>query len=345
MIIPEFIHEGDTIAVTAPSDGNKKEIDYQRLSLAKANIRKRGVEVIETPDVRHSIKGRSASADVRAKELNEVFADKDIRAVISAKGGDFLMEILPYVDFDMIRSNPKWFQGFSDNTGLGFLITTLCDTASIYASNFNDFAMDVWHDSLWADWNVLTGKSFKQHSFDRYQDGFIDYESGSEGYSQDKDVKWISALGGESIELNGRFLGGCLDVLLNLVGTRFDKVSEFTEKYRSEGIIWFLESFSLSSEEIERGLWQLSEAGWFETARGFVFGRPAFFSSDTDTSYKEAVLNALSKFGVPVILEADIGHKPPQLAMLNGMLGKLTTENGKGCVEFFNEIEQINEKI
>lgn len=337
MIIPKFIQEGDIIAVTAPSDGNKNEIDYTRLTLAKSNLKKRGIEVIETLDVRRSVKGRSESAIERAKEIGYVFAGNDVKAVISAKGGDFLMEILPYVDFDLIRKNPKWFQGFSDNTGLGFLITTLCDTASIYSSNFNDFAMDVWNDSLKANWNVLTGKSFKQHSFDRYQDGFIDYETGSEGYSQDKDVKWINARDEEHIELNGRFLGGCLDVLLNLVGTRFDKVSEFIEKYRDDGIIWFLESFSLSSEAIERGLWQLSMAGWFDTARGFVFGRPAFFSSDTDTSYKEAVLNALGKFSVPIILEADIGHKPPQLTMINGMCGKLVSENGKGFVEFFNE--------
>lgn len=80
-------------------------------------------------------------------------------------------------------------------------------------------------------------------------------------------------------------------------------------------------------------LWQ---AGLIQ-ARGFVFGRPAFFSSDTDTSYKEAVLNALGKFSVPIILEADIGHKPPQLTMINGMCGKLVSENGKGFVEFFNE--------
>lgn len=337
MIIPQFIEEGDIIAVTAPSDGNKKEIDYTRLALAESNLKKRGIKVIETPDVRKSVKGRSESAIERAKEVGYVFAENNVKAVISAKGGDFLVEILPYVDFDLIRNNPKWFQGFSDNTGLGFLITTLCDTASIYSSNFNDFAMDTWHDSLEANWNVLTGKSFKQHSFNRYQDGFIDYETGREGYSPDKDVKWINARDEECIELNGRFLGGCLDVLLNLAGTRFDKVSEFIKKYSDDGIIWFLESFSLSSEAIERGLWQLSMAGWFNTARGFVFGRPAFFSSDTDTSYKEAVLNALGKFSVPIILEADIGHKPPQLTMINGMCGKLVSENGKGFVEFFNE--------
>lgn len=74
MIIPKFIQEGDIIAVTAPSDGNKNEIDYTRLTLAKSNLKKRGIEVIETLDVRRSVKGRSESAIERAKEIGYVFA-------------------------------------------------------------------------------------------------------------------------------------------------------------------------------------------------------------------------------------------------------------------------------
>ena len=86
MIIPKFIQEGDIIAVTAPSDGNKNEIDYTRLALAKSNLKKRGIEVIETLDVRRSVKGRSESAIERAKEVGYVFAGNNVKAVISAKG-------------------------------------------------------------------------------------------------------------------------------------------------------------------------------------------------------------------------------------------------------------------
>lgn len=334
MLIPDFIKKGDTIAVTAPSDGNKSDIDYARLDYAKEKLNSLGVNVIETDNVRNSVKGRSASAEERAEQFMDVWRNNDVKCVISAKGGDFLMEILPYIDFCEVKNNPKWFQGFSDNTGLSFTITTLCDIATIYTSNFNDFAMENWHTSVRNNWDILNGKRIVQNSFDKYQNGFFTGETGREGYELNEKVKWINAYGGEKIDICGRIIGGCLDVLLNLTGTRYDKVSEFNKKYGNDGIIWFLESFSLESESLERGLWQLKEAGWFDNACGFVFGRPAFFSSATETSYKEAVLNALREYNVPVILDADIGHKPPQFTIMNGVKCRVKSWRMKGSIEF-----------
>ncbi len=334
MVIPDFLKENDTIAVTAPSDGNKKPIDYVRLDKAAANMKKHKMDIIETTDVRTSVMGRSADKRVRAKEFMEVWQNKSVKAVISAKGGDFLMEMLPYVDFSEIKNNPKWYQGFSDNTGLTFLITTLCDIASIYSSNFNDFAMAKWHKALENNLSVLMGDVVVQNSFDMYQDGFIDYETGDESYSEDKPVRWNIVTGEQSVDIEGRFIGGCLDVLLNLCGTRFDKVRDYIDRYKEDGSIWYLESFSLGSEDIERGLWQLKEAGWFDNVKGFIFGRPAFFNTTTDTSFDEAVKNALTDFDVPIITEACIGHKPPQLTMINGCIGRLVCSAGKGSIQF-----------
>lgn len=347
MIYPRFIRRGDRIAVTAPSDGNSKELDYNRLDMAKHNIEAYGMSVIETDNVRTSIKGRSADGRTRAEQFMSVWEDSEVSAVISAKGGDFLMEMLPYIDYDKIASNPKWFQGYSDNTGLTFTITTIADIAAIYCNNFNDFAMAKWHPSIENNWRILCGENVTQTGFDMYQDGFFDGETGDEGYDLTKKTEWQLAhsanepvLSSDSkpeergcdktIDINGRLIGGCLDVLLNLVGTRYDKVNEYIDRYRDDGSIWYLESFSLGSEALERGLWQLGEAGWFANARGFVFGRPAFFESFTDTNYEEAVMNVLSKYHVPVILNADIGHKPPSLTMINGALCNLLFD-GKLC--------------
>lgn len=334
MLIPDFIKYGDTIAVTAPSDGNKKDIDLARLNYAEEKLNSLGINVLETDNVRKSIKGRSADACERAGQFMRVWKDDKVKGVISAKGGDFLMEILPYIDFKEIKENPKWFQGFSDNTGLVFTITVMCDIATIYASNFNDFAMKKWHQAIKNNWDILNGKNITQYSFDRYQNGFFTGETGTEEYALDETVKWINASGEESICMEGRLLGGCLDVLLNLVGTKYDKVHDFNVKYASGGIVWFFESFSLGSEDIERGLWQLKEAGWFSNVRGFIFGRPAFFSSFTDTSYKEAVLNALGEYNVPVVLDADIGHKPPQLTLINGAECRINSAHGQGSIKF-----------
>lgn len=336
MIYPEFVMPGkNKIAVTAPSDGNSKEFDYRRLDFAKANLNKKGVEVIETANVRTSNKGRSSDALERARQFMQVWDAPDVAAVISAKGGDFLMEMLPCIDFDKIKSNPKWFQGYSDNTGLAFTITTLCDIASVYCNNFNDFAMKNWHQSLANNWDILCGRNVIQTSYEKYQDGFFDGDNGDEGYYLNHLTEWKAACGCDSsVKMSGRLIGGCLDVLLNLVGTGYDKVKEFVSKYRADGILWYMESFSLSSEALERGLWQLGQAGWFDNVTGFIFGRPAFFTSDSDTSYEEAVMNVLAKYNVSVILDADIGHKPPQFTMINGAVCTIEFDGTNGVLSY-----------
>lgn len=115
---------------------------------------------------------------------------------------------------------------------------------------------------------------------------------------------------------------------INLVGTRFDKTKEFVHKYKEVGILWYLESFSLDSDSLTRGLWQLKEAGWFDTAKGFVFGRPCMFESFTDHTYVEAVEVILSELHVPIVFDADIGHKSPQFTIVNGALGTFDYHSG-----------------
>ena len=68
---------------------------------------------------------------------------------------------------------------------------------------------------------------------------------------------------GIPVTFQGRLLGGCMDILVNLLGTRFDRTTEFIEKYKEDGIIWFLEACDLNVFSIRRAMWQMEEAGWF----------------------------------------------------------------------------------
>lgn len=333
MIYPEFLKKGDTIAVTAPSDGNSKPFDFARVDLAKEHLGKRGYEVVETPNVRTSIGAKSSDAKTRQEQFLSVLQNDDVKAVISAKGGDFLMEILKGFPFDYIQKNPKWIQGYSDNTGIVFPLTVLYDVASIYGNNFNDFAMEPWHLAVERNLSILEGKLLKQESFDTFEDGFFDKEQPSDGYYAKEPVCWKNLYGEEEVHMEGRLIGGCLDVLLNLVGTPYADMTNFLAKYAKEGILWYLESFSLDTESVARGLWQLKEAGWFQGAKGFIFGRPAFCNSFTGMSYAKAVTSILEPMGVPVILDADIGHKGPQFTIINGAYGIVESKDGKGSLQ------------
>jgi muramoyltetrapeptide carboxypeptidase LdcA involved in peptidoglycan recycling len=334
MLYPKFLAKDSIIGVTAPSDGNKKETDFIRLDNAKKQFLSKGYSVIETEHVRFSEKGRSADGKTRAAELMELIDDNNVDWIIAAKGGDYLMEMLSCLDFNRIKEHPTWFQGFSDNTGITFTVTTNYDIATLYGCNFNDFGMEEWHKCLEDNLSILEGKKVKQTSFDFYEDGFYDRVTGIENYRLDKQIIWRNYNTNGGVTVSGRLIGGCLDVLLNLAGTRFDKTAEFIQKYKDDGILWYLESFALNSDALTRGLWQLKEAGWFQYVKGFLFGRPAFFTPAYDIPYEEAVLSILGELNVPIILEADIGHKPPQMTLMNGAIAVVHSQNGKGSISF-----------
>jgi len=209
----------------------------------------------------------------------------------------------------------------------------------LYAENFSSFGMKNWHYSLENNIKILEGQDLLQESFSEYQDAYHERITGYEEYFLDTKVQWenlypANAEKTDEINMQGRALVGCLDVILCLIGTRFDKMKEFIEKYKSDKILWFLESFDLSSESLTRGLWQLKEAGWFEHAAGFVFGRPAMYRSDYDITYEDAVLSVLGELDLPIILEADFGHKPPQFTMMNGAIAHIHSKEGTGSITF-----------
>jgi muramoyltetrapeptide carboxypeptidase LdcA involved in peptidoglycan recycling len=194
--------------------------------------------------------------------------------------------------------------------------------------------MKPWHKTIENNLLLLEGNKIIQESFDMYEDGYYEHITGLEGYHMDKPVLWRNIVGGPDITMSGRIIGGCFDVLLNLVGTSYDNTVNFINQYKDDGILWYLESFALTSETLTVGLWHLKEAGWFQYTKGFIFGRPAMFNTESEIPYDEAVLSVLEEFHVPIILEADIGHKAPQMTVINGAYATIHSKDGKGTLEF-----------
>lgn len=333
MIYPEFITSKDSIGITAPSDGKTDKLDLKRLDNAYHKLSSLGFNIIETKNVRCSILGRSDTSKNRAKYLEELFQNKDIKVIISASGGDFLIEILQYINFDVIKNNPKWFCGYSDNSTLSFIITTKYEIASMYSDNISCFGMNNWHPSINNYLNILKGNIITQNSFSKYQSSYIEYKTSLEEYNLDKPVNWHNLNNEDKINIEGRFIGGCLDCLLSLVGTKYDNVTNFIEKYKNDGIIWFLESCELSSEQLIRALIQLKEAGWFKYSKGIIFGRPILNKSYYNISYQDAIETSINDLKIPIIIDADFGHTAPRMTLINGSYVQINSTKGKGTLK------------
>lgn len=332
MRYPENLKIGDTIGICAPSGGIVEEEKIKKLDIAIKNLKSIGYKVIETKSVRKDIKGRSATAKVRAEEFMSLMKDEEVKLIIYAGGGDFLMEMLDELDFNELKEiKPKWTLGFSDITTISFPLNTICDMPSIYCEAIKDYAMKPLYRNLSDALKIASGEEIVQNSFEKHCDGKDDNPDYT--YNLTLETKWKNINRKDKVTMQGRGMGGCLDCIDTLIGTKFDKVKEYIEKYKNDGIVWFLECYEMNTPQFQRVLWKMKNAGYFKYCNGIIFGRPYIMREDYELTFDEACLDALGKLNIPIITEADIGHVPPQLAMVNGGILKITSENGKGTVE------------
>lgn len=334
MIYPEFIRERDTIGVSAPSAGLTKPLRINTLNNAVKKFEEKGYKILLTPNVRKNEDGVSSSATIRSLELASLYQNKDVKAIICATGGEFLVEMLSCFDFSVVQKNIKWLQGYSDPTGLLFTITTNLDIATIYGSNFAGFGMDTWHESLENNLYVLEGKLMMQKSFARYESMRVDMITGREGYYLDTPVYWKILNQEKEVSFKGRIIGGCIDIITELFGTRFDKTKEFIEKYKGDGIIWYFDNCELSMEDMVRTLWKFKDNGWFQYTTGIIFGRSATSYSNMGITLEDALNRVLGDLDLPIIIDADIGHVPPRMTIINGAYTMVYCKDGKGTLEF-----------
>ena len=332
MKYPKFIKKGDYIGITAPSAGIIEDYKVLELNNAIKNFENMGYKIVETKNVRTCEKGRSSSAKVRAEQFMELWENDDVSAIICAAGGDFACEMVDYLDFEYLKNTkPKWIQGFSDITNLDFVFTTNLDIATIYGENIRDYGMNELHKTLTDSIELMSGKEIIQNSFGVCEPK--DEEKGIfEAYKLTQEICWKNLNGENKVEFSGRALGGCFDVIINLIGTKYDKVKEYIEKYKNDGIVWFLDVFEMSTPQLYCHLWQMKNAGYFEYCKGIIFGRPLIIREDYEMSFEDVIKEALNSLNIPIICDADIGHIPPQMPIVNGAILEVTCENGKGKI-------------
>ena len=327
MRYPEFLKDGGSIGLVAPSFGCATETYKSALENALKKFNEAGYKTILGPNCHEdSGIGISNSPELCGEELTQMYCSEENDILISCGGGELMCEILEHVDFDRIRqSQPKWFLGYSDNTNFTFLQTVLCDTASVYGPCAGAFGMEPWHDNIRDTWELLRGNKLVQTGYGLWEkeslklvDNPLATINATEPRVLKLHYKDILSEEGES-SFSGRLIGGCMDCLVNLLGTKYDKVSEFNKKYADDGIIWFLESCDLNVFAIRRAMWQMYNAGWFENVRGFIIGRPAVFGQEMmGLDQYEAVTGIIGQLGVPIIMDADIGHISPAMPIICG---------------------------
>lgn len=327
------------IAVTAPSSGVRAEL-HPRLDVVLGHLRAQGFEVVEGATVRRQHKNSSAPARERAEELTRFLLDDRVDAVLPPWGGELAIELLPLMDFARLaRARPKWFLGFSDLSTIHLPLTLLSGWVTAHGSNLMDLSpsqTDPLTTSVMAILSSPPATEIVQRSSERYQTRWPGWTTVPDApLNCTEPTRWRRLDGLESpVEVRGRLIGGCLDTVCSLAGTRFGGVPRFVRDSASEGTLLYLENCELTPCALERALLSLRFHGWFEGLSGLLLGRSAGpdGASPTDLSYTDALAEALRDLPFPILVDLDIGHRPPQLTLLNGLPAVVRVGEGCGSV-------------
>lgn len=345
MKYPKFLPENGTIGFVAPSFGCNTEPYKTAFDNSLTKFEGLGHKLDLGPNCYEgSGIGISNTPQACGKELTEYYCSVDNDVLLSVGGGELMCETISYVDFEAIKAaEPKWFMGYSDNTNFTFLLTTLCDTAAIYGLCAQTFGMEPWDKSLHDTYDLLRGRKNQITGYELWEkDSFKDKEHPLMPYNltEERNIRgfipaeaegetsltgfWGKETPEMEVQFEGRLVGGCMDCLVNLLGTKYDDVKGFSERYKEDGMIWFIESCELNVMAIRRAIWQMKNAGWFEHVKGFLIGRPLVFGQDfMGLNQYNAVVDLLKEYKVPILMDLDIGHLAPMMPMVSGAYAKV----------------------
>ena len=244
-LLPVALNKGDTIGLVSPSSATD---DSFNLQLAREAMEALGFKVKAGPHLA-SRYGHLAGTDAeRAGDLNMMFADSSVRAIVCVRGGSGAARLLPLLDYDVIRRNPKVLLGYSDITALH---------SAIHAKT----GLVTFHGQIGSgSWNAFNADQFRRVFFDRE---LVEYRNKIEAGDElvPRQNRTIAITGGKA---RGELVGGNLTVLTALAGSPY--LPDFSGK------ILFLEDVGEAPYRIDRMFSTLKLMGALDKVAGVVFG-------------------------------------------------------------------------
>lgn len=344
---PAPLKRGSRIAITAFSSGVPEKL-HPRLDMVISDFEQRGYEVIEGQCLRTDVKHVSGTKEQRARELMSFLLDDSIDAVVPPWGGELAMELLPLLDFESLsQARPKWIFGFSDVSTITACLSTLTGWATMHCANFMDL-LEKESDRLTRQTLEIAeadqSLNFVQYASKKYQAEFIRFKVQMDAVLNLTETTEWKSLFSENypITMEGRLIGGCLDTLGHLFGTNYLDLHAFQRRFGNEKLILYFEVVEMSPPDIIRVLLSMQFHGIFELLSGILIGRSCAPAEDeTGLSYLDAITSVLGELPFPILYDVDIGHKPPNLTLINGCFARVDFDHHRNDDASNGRIEQF----
>jgi muramoyltetrapeptide carboxypeptidase len=319
--VPPAIEPGSAAAVVSPSFGAAGRWPH-RVQRATAYLESLGLWVKMMPNADRQDGWASAPAAQRADDIHAAFEDKDVSIVIASIGGNHSNQLLPHLDFDLIRNNPKWLQGYSDITVLHWAFLQHAGLATLHGPAFTlelaeypeVFAYtDRWLRAAWFREQPLVFEPARV-----WTEEFLDFDRQRDltrARRLQPSEGWVTVRDGSA---EGPLIGGCLETICwHLKGS--------TEWLDLGGTIFFFETSEEAPppEHVDAYLTDLENLGVFDRIAGLVVGRPRGYSDEERKALWDIVSERTETAGIPVLGNLDIGHTDPMLTLPLGVPARL----------------------
>jgi muramoyltetrapeptide carboxypeptidase len=304
VIKPKRLQKGDVVGLVSPSGAT---FFPDRAEIARESLAALGLEVRFGSHALDRYGYLGGQDEDRASDINQMFADPEVRAVFSLRGGWGCNRLLPLLDYDLIRSNPKIVMGLSDITGLLLGLHAKTGLVTFHGptggSSWNEFNTDQAKRVLFA------GEALTMRNPAASEDRLVQREN-----------RVLTITSGKT---QGRLIGGNLTVLTALIGTGY--LPDFDE------CILFVEDVREEVYRVDRMLTQLKLAGVLDQIAGFVFGR----CTDCEPSRKygsltlpEVLDDHIAPLGVPAWYGSMIGHIKHNFTVPLGIKAEIDADDG-----------------
>lgn len=317
-IFPNKLKSGDEVRVIAPSH-SMGIISSDNKALAIRALEKLGLHVTFGQHVDEQDMMYSSSIASRIADLHEAFSDQNVKAILTVIGGYNSNQLLEFMDYDLIKQNPKIFCGFSDITALGNAITHKTGLVTYSGVHFSSFGMQKGFE--------YSLEHFKKIFFDSNEISLIPSKEWSDdAWYLDQDKRVFHPNPGCKVihpgQTEGRIIGGNLGTLRLLCGTPYMP--------SLDSAVLFLEAVSHSTSidvhKFDRDFQALIHSPDFGKVRAIVIGRFENHFGMTDETLRAILGTKPALNNIPIIADADFGHTTPIFTFPIGGLCRLQAE-------------------
>lgn len=341
---PPKLEVGDTVATVSLSWGGAGKYPWRYEAGVRQLQDLAALNVVPAPNSMRDEAWLSNNPEARADDLMWAFENKNVKAILSNIGGDDSIRLMPYIDTDTIAANPKIFMGYSDSTVTHFaclkaglssfygpaIMAGFAENQGMYEytkTAFKNMLMEIDPAGAWTESGApWCYKQLQWSDPDNQEKEREKYEKTAHKFLQ-----------GEGV-VEGRLIGGCLEVLEFLKGTAY-----WPSKKDWKDTILFIETSeeAPSPEFLKRCLRNYAAQGILDQVKAIFCGRPGGVDFATFKDYEDVIIQVVSKecgrTKMPIVTQMEFGHTDPMMILPYGRLVEINADEKEvsfkeGCV-------------